>query len=217
VDGVDTPYNLSLTKLGSKQQYVEVEVFIYYHGPVRKFKAVFLSTDTLLTSRSTLRILLKKKNNKPRKHIVITGKEKRFSFRAIFDNVEENVCFPYLFHSRVNMCVCARVFRSYVHAYMCGLVLCLRCIHPTGNTQLTLPLGQNVRRSPIKFVFFLNDTFFTTHFSLLFHLMFQLKGIQDTNLISNTVYISDLDYFDLIYRLLISSPIFFLNKWVLNN
>lgn len=61
VDGVDTPYNLSLTKLGSKQQYVEVEVFIYYHGPVRKFKAVFLSTDTLLTSRSTLRILLKKK------------------------------------------------------------------------------------------------------------------------------------------------------------
>lgn len=61
VDGVDTPYNLSLTRLGSKEQSVEVgEVFIYYHGPVRKLRAVLLSTDTLLTSRSTLRILLKK-------------------------------------------------------------------------------------------------------------------------------------------------------------
>jgi hypothetical protein len=61
VDGVDTPYNLSLTRLGSKQQSVEVEeVSIYYHGPVRKLKAVFLSTDTLLNSRSTLRILLNK-------------------------------------------------------------------------------------------------------------------------------------------------------------
>jgi len=62
------------------------------------------------------------------------------------------------------MRVCARVFISYVHGYTCALGLCLRCIHPTGKMQLTLSLGQNVRRNPIKFILFLNNTFFHNTF-----------------------------------------------------
>jgi len=68
--------------------------------------------------------------------------------------VVENIYFRYLFHSCVHICVCAHVFIRYVRAYTCVLFLYLLSIHPTGKMQLTLPLGQTVRRNPIKFTFF---------------------------------------------------------------
>ena len=79
------------------------------------FRAVFLSTDSLLTSPIHIKNFVEK--NKPRKHRVITGKKSLFSFKAIFNNVKENVYFWYLFHSCVNIRACARVFMINVHAF----------------------------------------------------------------------------------------------------